>query len=211
MFRGLIPRYSRDPRGWRGASASRGSAGSCFSVCLESRRRRGERSRRRQPRVVDPAMRGSIQRSPLLAAGAGALIFSKQTADLLGGIRRCVWSLGGLPQLLVCDRQIWAARASDGRPTEEFASLCGQLRVDWLFCTAGDPQAEGSSSACRTSWSVRAADRRRVGYIPFDPHAVHLMFMLVSRRHEHASLIVTSNSPSRRGARSSPTGSPPPR
>jgi DNA replication protein DnaC len=34
-----------------------------------------------------------------------------------------------------------------------------------------------------------------VGYIPFDPEAANLMFMLVSRRYEHASLIVTSNKP----------------
>jgi DNA replication protein DnaC len=34
-----------------------------------------------------------------------------------------------------------------------------------------------------------------VGYIPFDPRAASLMFMLVSRRYERASLIVTSNKP----------------
>jgi len=34
-----------------------------------------------------------------------------------------------------------------------------------------------------------------VGYIPFDPQAANLMFMLVSRRYERASLIVTSNKP----------------
>src|SRR5437660_7007608 len=34
-----------------------------------------------------------------------------------------------------------------------------------------------------------------VGHIPFDPQAANLMFMLVSRRYEHASLIVTSNKP----------------
>src|SRR5437879_8297539 len=32
-----------------------------------------------------------------------------------------------------------------------------------------------------------------VGYIPFDPQAANLMFMLVSRRYERASLIVTTN------------------
>src|ERR671921_1498755 len=32
-----------------------------------------------------------------------------------------------------------------------------------------------------------------VGYIPFDSQAANLMFMLVSRRYERASLIVTSN------------------
>src|SRR5436190_2667517 len=34
-----------------------------------------------------------------------------------------------------------------------------------------------------------------VGYIPFDRQAANLMFMLVSRRYERASLIVTSNKP----------------
>src|SRR5450631_3017390 len=34
-----------------------------------------------------------------------------------------------------------------------------------------------------------------VGYIPFDPQAASLMFMLVARRYERASLIVTSNKP----------------
>src|ERR671930_1064905 len=34
-----------------------------------------------------------------------------------------------------------------------------------------------------------------VGYIPFDPQAANLMFMLVSRRYERASLVATSNKP----------------
>jgi len=33
------------------------------------------------------------------------------------------------------------------------------------------------------------------GDIPFDPQAANLMFMLVSRRYERASLIVTSHKP----------------
>jgi transposase len=73
-------------------------------------------------------------------AGAGALVFSKQTPDLLAGIRRCLWSLGALPQVLVWDRQ---AGLHGGRPTESFAGFCGQLRVDWHFCEAADPQAKG--------------------------------------------------------------------
>jgi hypothetical protein len=75
-------------------------------------------------------------------AGAGALIFSKQTPDLLAGIRRCLWSLGALPQTLVWDRQS-GLHARDGRPTDEFAAFCGQLRVDWYFCEPADPQAKG--------------------------------------------------------------------
>jgi DNA replication protein DnaC len=34
-----------------------------------------------------------------------------------------------------------------------------------------------------------------VGYIPLDPQAANLMFMLISRRYERASVIVTSNKP----------------
>jgi DNA replication protein DnaC len=37
--------------------------------------------------------------------------------------------------------------------------------------------------------------RDEVGYIPFDPQAANLMFMLVSRRYERASPIITSNKP----------------
>jgi len=75
-------------------------------------------------------------------AGAGALIFSKQTPDLLFGIRRCLWSLGALPETLVWDRQS-GLHATQGRPSVEFAGFCGALRVDWHFCEPRDPQAKG--------------------------------------------------------------------
>jgi transposase len=76
-------------------------------------------------------------------AGAGALVFSKETADLLAGIRRCLWRLGGLPGTLVWDRQA-GIHAHDGRPSDEFAALCGQLKVGWHFCRPRDPQAKGA-------------------------------------------------------------------
>ena len=75
-------------------------------------------------------------------AGAGALIFSKQTPELLSGIRRCLWSLRALPQTLVWDRQA-GLHASGGRPTVEFAAFCGALKVGWFFCEPRDPQAKG--------------------------------------------------------------------
>ena len=75
-------------------------------------------------------------------AGAGALIFSKETPDLLWGIARCLWSLGGLPETLVWDRQA-GIHGHGGRPTAEFAALCGQLKVGWRFCEPADPQAKG--------------------------------------------------------------------
>jgi hypothetical protein len=58
-------------------------------------------------------------------AGAGALIFSKQTPDLLAGIGRCLWSLGALRSTLVWDRQT-GLHAGGGRPTSEFAAFCGR-------------------------------------------------------------------------------------
>jgi transposase len=76
-------------------------------------------------------------------AGAGAVVFAKQTPELLFGIRRCLWLLGALPQTLVWDRQS-GLHAGGGRPTEAFAAFCGQLKVDWHFCDAGDPQAKGA-------------------------------------------------------------------
>src|SRR3954462_2387079 len=48
-------------------------------------------------------------------AGAGAVIFSEQTPDLLAGIWRCWGSRGALPQPLVWDRQS-GLHARDGRP-----------------------------------------------------------------------------------------------
>jgi transposase len=76
-------------------------------------------------------------------AGAGALIFSKETPDLLWGISRCLWQLGGLAGTLVWDRQA-GLHARNGQPTEEFAALCGRLRVGWHFCRPRDPQAKGA-------------------------------------------------------------------
>jgi transposase len=76
-------------------------------------------------------------------AGAGALIFSKETPDLLWGIARCLWQLGGLPGTLVWDRQAGLCTPA-GQPTGEFAALCGRLRVGWQFCRPRDPQAKGA-------------------------------------------------------------------
>lgn len=75
-------------------------------------------------------------------AGAGVLVFSKQTEDLLAGIAGCLRRLGGLPSTLVWDRQA-GIHGHGGRPSEAFAAFCGQLRVDWLFCEPADPQAKG--------------------------------------------------------------------
>ena len=102
-----------------------------------------------EPRAEVPVGHGQTRRAWVVVAclgysraGAGALIFSKQTPDLLAGIARCLWSLGALPETLVWDRQA-GMHGRGGRPSEEFAAFCGQLKVDWRFCAPADPQAKG--------------------------------------------------------------------
>jgi hypothetical protein len=48
-----------------------------------------------------------------------------------------------LPGTLVWDRQAGLCTPG-GRPTSEFAALCGLLRVGWHFCRRRDPQAKGA-------------------------------------------------------------------
>jgi transposase len=74
--------------------------------------------------------------------GEGALVFAKEAPDLLWGMARCLWRLGGLPETVVWDRE-GALHAGDGRPTEALAAFCGQLGVGWYLCQAGDPEAKG--------------------------------------------------------------------
>jgi transposase len=102
-----------------------------------------------QPSVEVPVGHGQTRRGYVVVAalcysraGAGTLVFSKEPADVLWGVARCLWSLGALPQVLVWDRE-GSLHAGQGRPTEAYASFCGRLRVDWLFCEPADPQAKG--------------------------------------------------------------------
>jgi transposase len=73
---------------------------------------------------------------------AGTLIFSKEAPDILWGLARNLWRLGGLPEKLVWDRE--SAIAAGGRPTSEFAAFCGALEVGWVILQARDPQAKGA-------------------------------------------------------------------
>ena len=102
-----------------------------------------------EPSALVPVGHGQVRRAWVVVAclgysraGAGALIFSKEAADVLWGMSRCVWSLGALPELMVWDRE-GCLHAGKGRPTESYAAFCGQLPVDWLFCEPSDPQAKG--------------------------------------------------------------------
>jgi len=73
---------------------------------------------------------------------AGTLVFSKEAPDILWGLARNLTMLGTLPEKLVWDRE--SAIAAGGRPTEAFASFCGQLEVGWVILEARDPQAKGA-------------------------------------------------------------------
>lgn len=74
--------------------------------------------------------------------GAGALVFSKEADDVLWGMSRCVWRIGGLPRRLVVDRE-GCLHAGGGRPTDRFAAFCGQLTVGWRILDPGDCEAKG--------------------------------------------------------------------
>ena len=102
------------------------------------------------PRAEIPVGHGQTRRGWVVVAclgysraGAGALIFSKQTPDLLFGIRRCLWSLGALPQTLVWDRQA-GLHAGGGRPTRGVRRVlrrsCGSAGTS---ASRRDPQAKG--------------------------------------------------------------------
>jgi transposase len=103
-----------------------------------------------QPRDEVPVGHGQTRRGWIVIAclgysraGAGVLVFSAQTEDLLAGIGGCLERLGGSPAELVWDRQA-GIHGHGGRPSEAFAAFCGQLRVGWRFCEPADPQAKGA-------------------------------------------------------------------
>jgi hypothetical protein len=56
---------------------------------------------------------------------------------------RGLWSIGGLPRLMVWDRE-GCLHAGRGRPTDVYAGFCGGLKLDWYFCAPADPQAKGA-------------------------------------------------------------------
>ncbi len=96
-----------------------------------------------EPSAPVPVGHGQVRRAWVVVcclgysrAGAGALVFSKQAPDVLWGMSRCLWAIGGLPELMVWDRE-------GGRPTESYAAFCGRLPVGWHFCEPADPQAKG--------------------------------------------------------------------
>ncbi|MBV9167947.1 MAG: IS21 family transposase [Solirubrobacterales bacterium] len=102
-----------------------------------------------EPRELVPVGHGQLRRGYVVTAElcwsrviAGSLVFSKEAADILWGLGRCLGRIGVLPEKLVWDRE-GAIHAGGGRPTDEFACFCGQLGVGWIILDAGDAQAKG--------------------------------------------------------------------
>ena len=103
-----------------------------------------------EPRAEIPVGHGQSRRGYVVTAELGysraiaaALVFSKESPDLVFGMNRCLGRLGALPETLVWDRE-GAIHAGGGQPTEAFAGFCGVLRVGWLILEACDPQAKGA-------------------------------------------------------------------
>jgi hypothetical protein len=63
---------------------------------------------------------------PYSRAFAGALVFSKEFANIARGMRRWVGRLGALSNKLVSDHE--GAIAPTGRRSEDFRAFCGRLQ-----------------------------------------------------------------------------------
>jgi transposase len=120
-----------------------------------------------EPREPVPVGHGQLRRGWVVTAElcwsrviAGALIFSKQAPDILWGLGRCVGRIGALPEKLVWDRE-GAIHAGGGRPTDEFASFCGQLEVGWVILDPGDAQAKGALERSHRFMRTNFEPRRR--------------------------------------------------
>jgi transposase len=102
-----------------------------------------------EPSAPIPVGHGQLRRGFVVSscsgysrAGAGALIFSKEAADVLWGMGRCLAQLGALPRKVVWDREA-AIHRGGGQPTDAFAGFCGQLGLGWVILDPGDCQAKG--------------------------------------------------------------------
>jgi transposase len=134
LLRELRPRYLPPPRSFQRTRYRPGELAQ-FDLC--------------EPRSEIPVGYGQTRRGyivtcclPYSRAFAGALVFSKEFADIAFGMTRCLRRLGALPEKLVWDRE--GAIAPKGRPTESFLAFCGQLALGWIILDAGDCQAKGA-------------------------------------------------------------------
>jgi transposase len=134
LLRELRPRYLPPPRSFQRTRYRPGELAQ-FDLC---------EPRREIPVGFGQTRRGYIVTCelPYSRAFSGALVFSKQFADIAFGMSSCLQRLGALPAKLVWDRE--GAIAPKGQPTKEFLAFCGQLALGWVILDAGDCQAKGA-------------------------------------------------------------------
>jgi hypothetical protein len=119
LLREMRPRFLPPPRSFQRTRYRPGELAQ-FDLCA--------------PRAEIPVGYGETRRRyivtcelPYSHAFAGALVFSKEFADIAFGMARCLVRLGALPAKLVWDRE--GAIAPKGRPTEDFLAFCGQVAL----------------------------------------------------------------------------------
>jgi hypothetical protein len=135
LLRELRPRYVPAPRSFQRTRYRPGELAQ-FDLC---------EPRAEIPVGWDQTRRGWVVtcKLPYSRAFAGALVFSKEFADIAWGMNRCLTRFDALPKKVVWDRE-GAIHAGGGRPTEAFAGWCGRLALGWIILDAGDCQAKGA-------------------------------------------------------------------
>jgi hypothetical protein len=169
-----------------------------------------------EPRREIPVGHGQTRRGwivtcelPYSRAFAGALVFSKEWADIAWGMNRCLVRLGALPQKVVWDRE-GAIHAGRGRPTDAFAGWCGQLTLGWVILDPGDCQAKGALE--RTHRFVHGnfeAGRRFANPLDFQLQLDRWTEKVNQRRHRTTRALVSERlAAERRRMRPLPAGLP---
>jgi transposase len=150
-----------------------------------------------EPRREVPVGHGQTRRGfivtaelPYSRAFAGALVFSKEFADIAWGMSRCLGRLGALPKKVVWDRE--GAIAPRGRPTEPFLAFCGQLALAWVILDAGDCQAKGAlERSHRFVHGNFEAGRRFANQLDFQDQLDRWSERINDRKHRSTRAIVS--------------------
>jgi transposase len=150
-----------------------------------------------EPKLQIPVGHGQTRRGfivtaelPHSRAFAGALVFSKEFADIAWGMSRCLHRLGALPKKIVWDRE--GAIAPRGRPTEPFLAFCGQLALGWIVLDAGDCQAKGAlERSHRFVHGNFEAGRRFANHLDFQDQLDRWCDRINERKHRTTRAIVS--------------------
>jgi transposase len=158
-----------------------------------------------EPRREVPVGHGQTRRGfivtaelPYSRAFTGALVFSKEFADIAWGMSRCLARLGALPKKVVWDRE--GAIAPRGRPTEPFLAFCGSLALAWVILDAGDCQAKGAlERSHRFVHGNFEAGRRFANQLDFQDQFDRWSERINDRKHRSTRAIVTERLAAERG------------